>query len=217
MDGSDTSEATRDRRRSYSFTGPGGSLPLRPDDQLALDVAMLVEGETSGRPLEEVLARFGRSRTAYYEKLRRFREEGASGLVAKPPGPHGPWRRSHEVVRFVVTARLRDPSRSPDAIARDLSALGHDVSVRSVERTLQQFGLTRARTRRAARTASTVPEAAPAAAATTAAVAATAPDAAAKATTVPEEAASPAEVAPELMAGPSVDPLASPSARVNAS
>jgi transposase len=143
-------ESARDRRRPYSFAGPGGSLPVRPDDAVALDLAMLVEGETSGLPLEEVLAKFGRSRTAYYEKLRRFREEGAAGLVAKPPGPHGPWRRSHDVVRFVVTARLRDPSRSPDAIARDLAAVGHDVSVRSVERTLQQFGLTRARTRRAA-------------------------------------------------------------------
>jgi hypothetical protein len=138
-------DPARERRRAYSFSGPGGSLEVRADDAVALDLAMLIEGETSGKPLEETLARFGRSRTAYYEKLRRFREEGAAGLVAKPPGPHGPWRRSQDVVRFVVTARVRDPSRSPDAIARDLAALGHEVSVRSVERTLQQFGLTRAR------------------------------------------------------------------------
>jgi hypothetical protein len=121
---------------------------VRSDDQVTLDLAMLIEGETSGRPLDEVLLQFGRSRTAYYEKLRRYREEGVSGLAAKPPGPHGPWRRSPDVVRFVVTARLRDPGRSPDSIARDLGQLGHEVSVRSVERTLQQFGLTRARPRR---------------------------------------------------------------------
>jgi hypothetical protein len=133
----------RPRRRPYTFSGPGGSLAVRADDSVALDLAMLIEGETSGRPLEEILAKFGRSRTAYYEKLRRFKDEGVNGLVAKPPGPHGPWRRSHEVVRFVVTARLRDPSRGPESIAADLARLGHDVSVRSVERTLQQFGLTR--------------------------------------------------------------------------
>ncbi|MFL5261460.1 MAG: helix-turn-helix domain-containing protein [Anaeromyxobacteraceae bacterium] len=150
-----------ERRRPFTFTGPGGTLPVRAEDQLALDLAMLVEGETSGRPLDEVLARFGRSRTAYYEKLRRYREEGVNGLAARPPGPHGPWRRSHDVVRFVVTARLRDPSRSPEAIARDLAQLGHEVSVRSVERTLQQFGLTRSRPRRqtAAAPAVTAPEA----------------------------------------------------------
>lgn len=142
-------KTARERRRPFSFSGAGGSLPLRPDDDLALDLAMLIEGETSGQPLEDVLEKFGRSRTAYYEKLRRFRDEGARGLIARPPGPHGPWRRSHDVVRFVVTARLRDPGRSPEVIARDLASLGHDVSVRSVERTLQQFGLTRAKTRRA--------------------------------------------------------------------
>jgi transposase len=136
------------RRRPFGFTGAGGTLPVRPDDQVALDLAMLIEGETSGRPLAEVLQQFGRSRTAYYEKLHRYGEEGVSGLAAKPPGPHGPWRRSPDVVRFVVTARLRDPGRSPETIARDLSQLGHEVSVRSVERTLQQFGLTRARPRR---------------------------------------------------------------------
>jgi len=149
-DDSNQSEADGERRRTFSFSGPGGTLPVRPEDQVALDLAMLIQGETSGRPLDEVLAAFGRSRTAYYEKLRRFREEGLGGLVAKPPGPHGPWRRSHEVVRFIVTARLRDSSRGPESIAGDLARLGHEVSVRSVERTLQQFGLTRARPRRAA-------------------------------------------------------------------
>ncbi|HET6924011.1 MAG TPA: hypothetical protein VFI16_12760, partial [Anaeromyxobacteraceae bacterium] len=48
-----------------------------------------------------------------------------------------------EVLRFIVTARLRDPSRSAAEIAGGLAALGHPVSVRSVERTLTQFGLTR--------------------------------------------------------------------------
>lgn len=104
---------------------------------------MLVEGETSGRPLEEVLAQFGRSRSTYYEKLRRFRDLGVEGLLARPPGPRHAWRRPLEVVRFVVAARLRDPGRSATQIAGDLSRRGHAVSVRSVERTLTQFGLTR--------------------------------------------------------------------------
>jgi transposase len=104
---------------------------------------MLIEGETSGQALEEVLAKYGRSRSTYYEKLRRFRDEGLEGLIARPPGPKSPWRRPLEVVRFVVTSRLRHPERSAAAIADDLARLGHAVSVRSVERTLSQFGLTR--------------------------------------------------------------------------
>jgi transposase len=104
---------------------------------------MLIDGETSGRPLDQVLAEFGRSRSTYYEKLRRFREEGVEGLLSRPPGPRTAWRRPLEVVRFIVRSRLRDPSRSAAQIAGDLLRQGHAVSVRSVERTLSQFGLTR--------------------------------------------------------------------------
>ena len=131
------------RAQALEIRGPGGSLPLRPRDEAALDLLMLVEGETSGAPLDQVLSRFGRSRSTYYEKLRRFREQGLEGLLARPPGPRSAWRRPLEVVRYVVTARLRDPERSAAAIAGDLARLGHTVSVRSVERTLTQFGLTR--------------------------------------------------------------------------
>jgi transposase len=123
--------------------GPAGQLPVRSDDEACTDLAMLIEGETSGRPLGEVLDEFGRSRSTYYEKLRRFRELGVAGLLARPPGPRNAWRRPLEVVRFIVTARMRDPERGAPQIAQDLSRLGHAVSVRSVERTLQQFGLTR--------------------------------------------------------------------------
>jgi transposase len=130
--------------------GPGGSLPLPAQDEAAIDLVMLIEGETSGRALDDVLAEFGRSRSTYYEKLRRFREQGVQGLLSRPPGPRSAWRRPLEVVRFIVTSRLRHPGRSAAEIASELDRLGHSVSTRSVERTLTQFGLTRG-TRVAAR------------------------------------------------------------------
>jgi transposase len=131
------------RSPAHEIKGPGGVLPLRPDDEAALDLVMLIEGETSGRALDDVLREFGRSRSTYYEKLRRFRDGGIEGLLARPPGPRAPWRRPLEVVRFIVTARIRNPDRGASAIVDDLARLGHVVSVRSVERTLKQFGLTR--------------------------------------------------------------------------
>lgn len=131
------------RPPSYEIRGPGGTLPLRPADAAVVDLVMLIEGETSGRELDDVLQQFGRARSTYYEKLRRFREQGLEGLLARPAGPRGPWRRPIEVMRFVVRARLRDPDRGAAAIAEDLARRGHSVSVRSVERTLTQFGLTR--------------------------------------------------------------------------
>lgn len=131
------------RAPSREIKGPGGTLRLRPDDEAVVDLVMLIEGETSGRELDEVLGQFGRSRSTYYEKLRRFREEGLEGLLPRPPGPRSAWRRPLEVIRFVVTTRLRHPDRSAAEISEELARRGHAVSVRSVERTLNQFGLTR--------------------------------------------------------------------------
>jgi hypothetical protein len=123
--------------------GPGGSLPIAAGDEAAIDLAMLIEGETSGKPLDDVLSSYGRSRSTYYEKLRKFRDQGTSGLFRRSPGPRGAWRRPLEVIRFIVTSRMRDPERSAVRIAAELAESGHAVSVRSVERTLTQFGLTR--------------------------------------------------------------------------
>lgn len=105
------------RTTAPQIRGPGGCLLLRPDDEASSDLVMLIEGETSGRPLEQVLAEFGRSRSTYYEKLRRFREQGLEGLLARPPGPRTAWRRPLEVVRFIVTSRLRSPDSGAAAIA----------------------------------------------------------------------------------------------------
>ncbi len=126
----------------HSFRGPAGELPILDTDQLALDLAMLVEGETTGRDLEQVLTEFGRSRSAYFEKLHRYRTEGLAGMLPRPSGPARPWRRSLEVLRRVVAARLADPERSAASIATELTNDGLKVSARSVERTLQEFGLT---------------------------------------------------------------------------
>lgn len=149
------------RAASLEVKGPGGTLRIPADDVAAYDLAMLVQGETSGRPLEEVLAAFGRSRSTYYEKLHRFDEHGLAGLVPRPPGPQGPWRRPIDILRFVVSTRIRRPEQSAAAIAAELERLGHRISVRSVERTLSQFGLTRTPVRSAKPAAKSEPPAGP--------------------------------------------------------
>lgn len=130
------------RLRAPSFQGPAGSLAVPATDAAGRDVAMLVAGETSGRPIEEVLAEFGCSLEGYEERLRTFREKGLAGLLAASAGARER-SRPQDIVRFIVTARLRDPKRAPVEISADLARLGFRVSVRSVERTLQGFGLFR--------------------------------------------------------------------------
>jgi len=129
-------------QRPPAFQGPAGSLPVPVHDAAGRDVAMLVAGETSGRPLDDVLRDFGCSRQTYQERLRAFREHGLAGLLGSTPRRLDP-SRPQDIVRFIVTARLRDPERAPTAIAADLEHMGFRVSLRSVERTLQGFGLFR--------------------------------------------------------------------------
>ena len=137
-------ERSRQKKSGPSeIRGPGGVLPLAADDEATLDFVMLIDGETSGRSLEGVLEQYGRSRSTYYEKLRRFREDGLEGLLSRPPGPRSAWWRPIEVIRFIVRTRLAEPNRPAAEIAQELALRGHAVSVRSVERTLSQWGLTR--------------------------------------------------------------------------
>ncbi|HUJ26330.1 MAG TPA: helix-turn-helix domain-containing protein [Myxococcales bacterium] len=133
------------RRSRSEIRGPGGALPLLPGDRAAQDLALLLEGETGTRPLGDVLRDFGCSRSSYYEKLQRFRDHGVSGLLPQPSGPRGPWRATPELVRLAVTARLAEPDRTAVSIAEALREQGVRASVRTVERTLASFGLTRRR------------------------------------------------------------------------
>jgi hypothetical protein len=105
---------------------------------------MLIAGETSGRALDDVVAEYGCTRDAYAALLRRFTDGGVRALLDARPRVdlRG---RAHEVVRFIVTARLRDGARTPHDIAADLARLGHSITPRSVERTLLSFGLGRNR------------------------------------------------------------------------
>jgi transposase len=133
------------RAANHEIRGPGGVLPLGPHDEAVVDLVMLIDGETSGRTLDSVLEQYARSRSTYYEKLRRFRSEGFAGLLEKQPGPRSAWRRPLEVLRFIVTSRIRRPGCTAAEIAQELGRMGHVLSVRSVERTLTQFGLARGR------------------------------------------------------------------------
>jgi hypothetical protein len=132
------------RRRAPSFQGPAGALAVPPHDAAGRDVAMLVEGETSGRPLDDVLREYGCTRQVYESRLRTFRDRGLAGLISAGPS-RADAKRPGDIVRFIVTARLREREREPAAIAADLGRMGYRVSVRNVERTLAGFGLLRRR------------------------------------------------------------------------
>ena len=123
--------------------GPGGTLPVRPDDAATVKLVMLLEGECSGASREAVAERFGYCRASYYDARGAYLRDGGAGLVPDKTGPKGPSRRTPDVTRRVIRARFLDPRMSAEVIASTLRQERIVISNRSVARIIQDYGLQR--------------------------------------------------------------------------
>ena len=123
-----------------SFVGPAGSLPVPKEDQLTRRLALLWEGECELGP-QQAAEKFGLSRQRYFQIRQQFREFGADGLVPQKRGPQRHSRRTDEIVRQVIRHRFLDPDASVEVIAQKLIQCGATLSIRSVERIIQDYAL----------------------------------------------------------------------------
>jgi len=123
-----------------SLTGPGGTLPVPPDDRVTLKLAMLYEGQCAGLGASAAAAKFGYTRQGYYKVLHQFRDLGATAFFNRP-GPKSNYRRSEEVVRAVIRHRFQHPGSPTSEVVSLLQAAGLRVSKRSVERIISDYGL----------------------------------------------------------------------------
>jgi transposase len=132
---------TRADTPTPAVTGPRGSLPIREDDEVALRLAMLIEGECETTGPIRAARRYGISRQRYYQIRRAYLEHGSDGLRSRPHGPRSNYRRPEDVVQQVIRHRFRDPKANPEVIAQILRQDGRKISSRSVERIIQEHGL----------------------------------------------------------------------------
>ena len=123
------------------IVGSKGTLPIRPDDEITRKLAMLFEGECEGLGAREAAEKHGLTRQRYSQILNAFREKGAEALKSKKRGPKRNYRRIEEVVRQVIRHRFLDSNASAEVIAQKLRQCGWDISTRSVERVISQYGL----------------------------------------------------------------------------
>jgi transposase len=121
--------------------GPAGELPVRPDDIFASRFAMLVEGQCEGLGAAKAAEKYGFSKQRYFQLLKLFRTEGSAGLQAHKPGPKSNYVRTDEVVRQIIRHRFLDPDATVEVIAQKLNQAGFVVSVRSVVRVIEAYGL----------------------------------------------------------------------------
>lgn len=122
------------------------SLENRKEFKIAEDEAalkkfmMLYEGEcTIG--IHEAIKKYGYTIQRYYILLKLYKEQGLKGLENKKTGPKVNHVRTDEVVNQIVRMRFLDPFKSAGVISQELNQMGYIVSVRSVERTITEFGL----------------------------------------------------------------------------
>lgn len=128
--------------KKHAFVGGTGTLPVPHNDEVTRRLAMLFEGECELGP-KAAAAKFGFSRGRYFQLREQFRQFGAEGLVPQTRGPKRNYRRTDEIVRQIIRQRFLDPEASAEVIAQKLVQSGVAISLRSVERTLQDYALQR--------------------------------------------------------------------------
>ncbi len=127
--------------QKQALVGPGGSLPVRPGDEVTRKLAMLIAGECEGLGPLRAAEKFGYSKQRYFQLRQAFHAHGAAALRSQRRGPRSNYRRTEEVVRQVIRHRFLDPEASAQVIGQKLRQAGQPVSTRSVERVITDYGL----------------------------------------------------------------------------
>ena len=101
---------------------------------------MIIEGMyTIG--VQESIRKYGYSEQRYYQLLKLFRKYGIEGLINHKRGPQSNSLRTEPVINRIIRYRFLDPQSSSQVIAQKLRQEGFRLSARSVERTIQEYGL----------------------------------------------------------------------------
>jgi hypothetical protein len=125
----------------HQLVGNSGSLAVPEHDEITRKLSMLIEGECDGAGPNRAAAKFGFSKQRYFQLRTAFLEQGALALLSHKRGPKTNYRRTAEVVRQVIRYRFLDPEASAEVITQKLSQNGWPISVRSVQRVFEDFGL----------------------------------------------------------------------------
>lgn len=115
-------------------------LNIKEDDSMSIKMMMLVEG-VYGLGVKHSVNKYGYTKQRYYQVLKRFINEGSAALVDQKRGPKHNSRRTEPIVEQIIRHRFLDPDASAAVIAQKMKQTGMAVSLRSVERTIQEYGL----------------------------------------------------------------------------
>ena len=117
-------------------------IDIDPKDPIAWKLSMLLEAAfTSDLKIEEIAKKYNYTREHFHVICRNFKQKGSEGLADKPQGPKHNYKRTEELTKQIIRHRFLDPEASCEVIAQKMRQTGYDISQRSVERTIQDYGL----------------------------------------------------------------------------
>jgi len=118
------------------------NLSIEPTDPVAWKLLMLYEAASiKADKIASIAKKYGYTREHFYVIKRKFEENGSEGLRDKPKGPKRNYKRTKELEKQIIRHRFLDPEASSEVITQKLQQAGHNISQRSVERTINVYGL----------------------------------------------------------------------------
>ena len=131
----------RRKGKRFVLEGPAGTLAVPAEDEVTEKLFMLFEGMCTEAGPTAAANNHGYTKQRFYQLLKRFEEGGAVALRNHKRGPKSNYRRTDEAVRQVIRHRFLDPEATPEVIAQKLTQTGHPISIRSVQRVIEDYGL----------------------------------------------------------------------------
>ena len=117
-----------------------GLLNAGANDIVAQKLLMLIEG-VYGLGVKHSIKKYGYTEQRYYQLLKQFQLTGISALVDKKRGPQRNSLRTEKIIQQIIRHRFLDPDASAAVITQKLKQTHVRISLRSVERTIQEYGL----------------------------------------------------------------------------
>jgi transposase len=121
--------------------GPAGTLPIKSEDKVTRQLAMLIEGKCLGLGPTKAAKKYGYSKQRFFQILKAYLKGGSDALIPKKTGPKTNYIRTDNVVSQIIRHRFLDLEAKAEVIAQKMQQTGIKVSQRSVERTITEHGL----------------------------------------------------------------------------
>ena len=113
---------------------------VRYSEDVLNKMLMLIEG-TYGKGIQHSIRKYGYTEQRYHQLLKSFKESGTEALFNKKKGPKVNYVRTDKLIQLIIRYRYLDPQSPASVIAQKLKQDGDKISVRSVERTIKEYGM----------------------------------------------------------------------------